>query len=133
MASEQNSSLTQHGRGLTAKGQPERNGNVYDDGVLRVEHDNYYVACKGRRVSLPLKDFLLLSRLARNPERVVTLCDLWRYAWGIEEPLNGGTLRVHIYNLRQKLSPYGISIESMINVGYRLSVNDPAVCDEASS
>jgi DNA-binding response OmpR family regulator len=96
---------------------------VYDDGLLRIEYDNYYVTCSGQRIVLPLKDFLLLSRLARNPERVVTAYDLWQYVWGVNEPVNGSTLRVHIYRLRQKLAPFGVTIESMARVGYRLSVN----------
>jgi|SRR5215216_1326667 len=97
------------------------NTNVYDDGHLRIEHDNYYVTCGGQRVPLPLKEFLLLSRLAKNPERVVPSRELWRCAWGESKPVEGATLRVHIYHLRQKLAPFGITIESMVNVGYHLS------------
>lgn len=93
--------------------------DVYDDGHLRVEHDNYYVTCGGRRVPLALKEFLILSRLARNPDRVVTQADLWEHAWG-REPVNGAALRVHVSHLRQKLAPHGLVVESMINVGYRL-------------
>ena len=36
--------------------------------------------------------------------------------------MEGATLRVHIYHLRQKLAPFGIAIGSMVNVGYHLSV-----------
>lgn len=128
---EQNSSLTEPKRGQAANRDSGKDYNVYDDGVLRVEHDNYYVACAGRRVALPLKDFLILSRLTKNPERVVTSCELWQHAWGIKKPVNGRTLRVHIHSLRQKLAPFGINIESMVNVGYRLSVN-PAAIDQAN-
>ena len=99
-------------------------GDVYDDGYLRVEHANYYVVCGGKRISLALKEFLILSRLARNPGRVVTAQELWQSVWGMTELLNGVTLRVHIYNLRQKLSPYGVGIENMVNVGYRLSTTE---------
>jgi|SRR5581483_6691744 len=93
---------------------------VYDDGVLRIEHDNYYVACGGQRVYLPLKNFLLLSRLARNPGRLVTAYELWQHTWGSSEPMNRDTLRVHIYRLRQKLAPFGITIANMSKVGYCL-------------
>ncbi|HJQ26122.1 MAG TPA: helix-turn-helix domain-containing protein [Blastocatellia bacterium] len=93
---------------------------IYDDGILRVEHDNYYVACRGQRVYLPLKNFLLLSRLARNPGRLVTARELWQHTWGNHEPMNRDTLRVHIYRLRQKLAPFGITIANMSKVGYCL-------------
>lgn len=32
--------------------------DVYDDGHLRVEHDNYYVACDGTPIKLPRTEFL---------------------------------------------------------------------------
>lgn len=130
MTSEQNSSLLELKRGLVANSLPDKYCRVYDDGILRVEHDNYYVSCGGQRVLLPRKDFLLLSRLARNPERVVTTCDLWQHAWGTNEPVNSRTLRVHIYHIRRKLAPFGIKIENMTNVGYCLSVKTAAFSHE---
>lgn len=93
---------------------------IYDDGHLRVEHDNYYVALGGHALKLPRTEFLIISRLARNPERVVSSDVLWRSAWGDSKPLNTESLHVHIYRLRHKLEPYGIRLETMINVGYRL-------------
>ena len=54
----------------------------YDDGHLRVEHNNYYVSLCGRQLRLLRKEFLILSKLARNPERVVPSEDIWQHAWG---------------------------------------------------
>jgi two-component system alkaline phosphatase synthesis response regulator PhoP len=85
---------------------------------LRVEHDNYYAACDGRPLKLPRGEFLLLSRLVSKAGRIVPAEDLWRYAWGDGRPYNAGSLHVHIYRLRNKLSPFRIKIETMINVGY---------------
>lgn len=101
-------------------GQPLGGASVYDDGTLRVEHDNYYVACEGQPLKLPRTEFLIISRLARNPERIVPSEDLWRSAWGDSKPLNAESLHVHIYRLRNKLEPYGVRIETMVNVGYSL-------------
>ena len=94
--------------------------NFYDDGVLRVEHDNYYVSLGGRQLRLPRKEFLILSRLAGSPERIVASEEIWRHAWGERVPLNGETLHVHISRLRRRLEPSGLRIETMVNVGYRL-------------
>ena len=96
--------------------------NVYDDGYLRIEHDSYYVACGGERVSLPLKEFLIFSRLARNPDRIVPSEEIWRYAWG-DSDFNSLSLRVHIHRLRRTFHPFGVRIESMVGVGYSLSVD----------
>ncbi|MGH9970127.1 MAG: helix-turn-helix domain-containing protein [Pyrinomonadaceae bacterium] len=93
---------------------------VYDDGYLRVEHKNYYVACSGQSLKLPRTEFLILSRLTRSPERIVTAEELWEHAWGDDKPLNTESLHVYIYRLRNKLMPYNLRIDTMINVGYRL-------------
>lgn len=104
------------------RGSKELVEDVYDDGYLRVEHKNYYVACGGMPIRLPRTEFLFLSRLARTPDRIVTSQDLWQYAWGDTKPLNIESLHVYIYRLRGKLSEYNLTIDTMINVGYRLLV-----------
>ncbi|MCP9493072.1 MAG: helix-turn-helix domain-containing protein [Pyrinomonadaceae bacterium MAG19_C2-C3] len=102
-------------------------GDVYDDGYLRVEHDNYYVACAGQPLDLPRKEFLIISRLVRNADRIVAGQELWRYAWAVKPnsgnntlDFNAESLHVHIYRLRRKLEAHDLQIETMIGVGYRL-------------
>ncbi|MET0626162.1 MAG: helix-turn-helix domain-containing protein [Pyrinomonadaceae bacterium] len=94
---------------------------AYDDGHLRVEHDNYYVSCAGEPLKFRRAEFLLLSRLARNATRVVKAEELWRHGWGENKPYNAESLHVHVYRLRAKLAPFGVRIETMVNVGYRLA------------
>jgi DNA-binding response OmpR family regulator len=94
--------------------------DVYDDGVLRVEHKNYYVSFAGQAIKLPRTEFLIFSRLARTPDRIVTTEELWEYAWGVGKPLNTESLHVYIYRLRNKLLPFELRIDTMVNVGYRL-------------
>jgi DNA-binding response OmpR family regulator len=94
--------------------------DVYDDGYLRVEHTNYYVACGGSPLKLPRTEFLICSRLARTPNRIVTADELWSSVWGTNKPLNSESLHVYIYRLRAKLADFGLQIETMVNVGYRL-------------
>ena len=94
--------------------------DVYDDGHLRVEHSNYYVACRGIPLNLPRTEFLIISRLARSPERVVSSEELWHHAWAEHKPFNPVSLHVYIYRLRRKLELHGLKIDTMVNVGYRL-------------
>lgn len=103
----------------------EGNADVYDDGCLRVEHSSYYIACNGKTISLSRKEFLIISRLARSPERTVRSEDIWRYAWGEGTAYNAQSLRVHIHRLRHQLAPFCVRIESMVNVGYRLLRTSP--------
>ena len=100
--------------------------DVYDDGYLRVEHKNYYVACGGQSLKLPRTEFLILSRLARTPERIVTAEELWEYAWGSDKPVNAESLHVYIYRLRNKIANCDLQIDTMVNVGYRLFSPIPA-------
>lgn len=94
--------------------------DIYDDGYLRVEHRNYYVACDGVPLKLPRTEFLIFARLTRTPNRFVTADDLWRSVWGSNKPLNSESLHVYIYRLRTKLANFGLQIETMVNVGYKL-------------
>ena len=102
------------------KGESPLPDDVFDDGFLRVEHRNYYVACGGTPLKLPRTEFLIFSRLTRTPDRIVTAEDLWSSVWGGDKPLNSESLHVYIYRLRTKLSEFGLQIETMVNVGYRL-------------
>ena len=95
--------------------------DVYDDGHLRVEHANYYIECGGHSLKLPLKEFLIISRLVRNIERLVLSEEIWRSAWGERAPFNAQSLHVHIYRLRQRLAPFGLQIETKVCVGYCLT------------
>src|SRR5882724_12635361 len=73
-----------------------------------------------------------LSRCRRGQERICSMwrsfsqapewmrVDLWEYAWGSDKPVNMESLHVYIYRLRNKLNACQISIETMVNVGYRL-------------
>ena len=100
--------------------------DVYDDGYLRVEHNAYYVSCAGTPIKLPRTEFLIFSRLVRSADRIVPADELWQYAWKNEKPLNTESLHVYIYRLRNKLVPYDLSIDTMVNVGYRLVLNRAA-------
>ena len=93
---------------------------VYDDGCLRVEYDNYFVACKGHCLDLKRTEFLLVSRLTRNIERVVTFQALWEHAWPPAKALNLASLHVYMYKVRRKIAGCGLRIDNMINVGYSL-------------
>src|SRR5262245_38512511 len=113
---------------LTMSAKPRQNeptyspaADIYDDGYLRVEHDNYYVACQGRPIyTLSRKEFLIISRLARDFGRPVNHLNLWSDVWGAQTEYKRSTLRVHIANIRRKLAPYGLDILPMVNIGYRL-------------
>ncbi len=65
----------------TAVQNPIEQTEIYDDGFLRVEHENYYVSCGGKNVRLPRAEFLIFSRLVRTPLRFVSAEEMWQAAW----------------------------------------------------
>lgn len=96
---------------------------VYDDGYLRVEYNNYYVACRNVPMySLSRKEFFVLTAILRGNGRPVRYQDIWCAVWGETDECKDEVLRAHITNLRRKLTPYGIEITSMIGVGYYLQI-----------
>jgi DNA-binding response OmpR family regulator len=97
--------------------------DIYDDGYLRVEHRNYYLACNGQPIYLPRTEFLLISCLVQSVNRAVTAEDLWRYARDAEKPFNSESLHVFMYRLRRKLLTHNVRIDTVVNVGYRLVVS----------
>ena len=114
----------------TKSSEAEAEADIYDDGYLRVEHSNYYIACGGHSLRLPLKELLIVSRLVRNIERLVMSEELWRSAWGDHRSLNAQSLHVHIYRLRQRLAPFGLRIETRVGAGYCLTKAVTATTDE---
>lgn len=99
---------------------PQSAEGVYDDGYLRVEHQNHYAAIGGTRLKLARAEFRLLSILTQSGERYVPAEAVWRQLWDEPKPLNAKSLRVFICGIRRRLAPFGIRIESAINIGYRL-------------
>lgn len=93
---------------------------VYDDGCLYVEHNNFYVECGGVNLKLSRGEFLIISLLTQRIERYVGADSIWKYLWNDSRPPNPESIKVFIYNLRCKLKPFGIKIETMPHVGYRL-------------
>jgi len=98
----------------------EKAESVYDDGYLRVEHENYYAACGGEKLKLARAEFRLISILTQSSDRYVPAEVIWRHLWAEPKPLNTKSLRVFICGIRRRLAPLGIRVESMINVGYRI-------------
>ena len=105
---------------LRRRTKPKNTAEFYDDGYLRVEHDNYHLSCGGSHVKLGRAEFLIASYLARRAERYVAAEAIWHHLWNGRKPLNLDSLHVMIYRLRRRLAPLGVNIETMVNVGYKL-------------
>jgi len=92
-------------------------------GPLSIDFAYRKVTVDGEEVSLTRKEYMVLSMLARHPDRVITQQQLLKDIWGPSHVEDTHYLRVVVGHLRQKLgddptSPRFILTEA--GVGYRL-------------
>ncbi|MBI3949969.1 MAG: response regulator transcription factor [Acidobacteria bacterium] len=121
-------------RAVIRRSQPDEALAGYDDGVLRIEYENYKVSVAGREVKLTRKEFDLLKALVQNQGRVMTRDRLLDRVWGLDYHGATRTLDVHVRRLRRKLKPIASAIETVVRIGYRFRGSDQqsAISDQPS-
>lgn len=80
----------------------------------------------GKPIFLSKKEFSLLSYMAQNVNRVVSVDTLFQIIWGMESLEDTRTVAVHISNLRKKIESDPADPERIITVrgsGYMLVAN----------
>lgn len=75
----------------------------------------------GKAVDLTYKEFELLSYLLRNMDVVLSRDSIMNTIWGYDYAGETRTVDVHIRALRRKLGEAGKYIQTVRNVGYKLS------------
>jgi len=100
-----------------------RTGEVVEAAPVRIDTRTREVRVNGQRLQLAQKEYELLLRLAREPERVFTKAELLRDVWGYRASARTRTLDSHASRLRRKLREAGAPValvENVWGVGYRL-------------
>ncbi len=100
---------------------PEQTEHQISVGGLTVNLDERIVTIDGERVALTYKEFELLRLFLSRPGIAFTREQLLSDIWGTEYYGETRTVDMHIRTLRQKLGDYGVMIETVRNVGYRLA------------
>jgi DNA-binding response OmpR family regulator len=100
-------------------------------GPVRADTRTRLVTVAGIRVQLAQKEYELLVRLSRDPDRVFTKAELLQEVWGYRAGARTRTLDSHASRLRRKLREAcgdTTLVENVWGVGYRLlgTVPDPA-------
>ncbi len=98
-------------------------------GDLEVDPDRHEVRLRGELVSLPLKEFELLTLLVENAGRVLTRGTLIDRVWGSDYVGDTKTLDVHVKRLRSKLEDdpsRPTRIVTIRGLGYKLVEPEPA-------
>lgn len=84
-----------------------------------INREIYKVNFKGKEMTLPRKEFELLSLLASNPRRVFKRDEILEKVWGNEVIVGGRTIDVHIRKLREKFGNERFT--TIKGVGYRIN------------
>ncbi len=91
-------------------------------GELLMNRRTYEVSVGGRSLTLPLKEFELLFKLASYPGRTFSRDQLIEDVWGYDFEGNERTLDVHISRLRERFPEdrHSFRIRAIRGLGYRL-------------
>jgi two-component system OmpR family response regulator len=91
-------------------------------GDLTMNRTTYEVTANGKSVTLPLKEFELLFRLASYPGRTLSRSQLIEDIWGYDFEGNERTLDVHINRLRERFPEdrHAFKVTTIRGLGYRL-------------
>ena len=92
-------------------------------GCIKIIPAAYKVFVNNKEVALTYKEFELLRLLAENKNSVLSRNTLMNKVWGTDFEGETRTVDVHIGTLRQKLGSAGQLIETVRNVGYRVTDN----------
>lgn len=96
---------------------------VAGQGIV-IDKDRYLVLKDGEEMSLPKKEFELLSLLASQPGRVFTREQILTSVWGNDVVVGDRTIDVHIRKLREKLGDG--HFRTVKGVGYKFEQEIPA-------
>ena len=94
-------------------------------GELLMDRNTFQVTVNGHEITLPLKEFELLFKLASYPGRTFSREQLIEDVWGYDFSGNDRTLDVHISRLRERFpeTQCAFKITTIRGLGYRLEVN----------
>ena len=88
-----------------------------------LDRQTYKVVQDDQSLSLPLKEFELLCKLADRPGQVFTREQLIEAVWGIDYAGDDRTVDVHIKRLRERFGESeDFRIETVRGLGYRIEV-----------
>ena len=107
-------------RNLKVDDSDTRSVNEIVTGDLVVDKERYLIIKKGQDISLPRKEFELISLLISKPGKVFTREEIFDRVWGENIVVGDRTIDVHIRKLREKLRDK--YIQTVKGVGYKYVV-----------
>ncbi|RDV15159.1 DNA-binding response regulator [Pontibacter diazotrophicus] len=97
----------------------EEENQVIEAGDLRIDRTSFAVYKGDEKITLPKKEFQLLSFLAATPNKVYTREELLNNVWGNDVYVIARTVDVHIRKVREKIGEE--NIKTIKGVGYKFN------------
>ncbi|WP_183598730.1 response regulator transcription factor [Paenibacillus phyllosphaerae] len=93
-------------------------------GAVQMDRATFEVTEEGKALTLPLKEFELLFKLASYPGKTFSRDQLIEQIWGYDYEGDERTVDVHIKRLRERFpeETAGFRIQTIRGLGYRLEV-----------
>jgi two-component system alkaline phosphatase synthesis response regulator PhoP len=91
--------------------------NIVKIGDLVIYKEEYKITNKGEEITMPRKEFELLSLLATKPGKVFKRDEILDKVWGTDVVVGGRTIDVHIRKLREKIG--NNTFKTVKGVGYK--------------
>ena len=92
---------------------------VFKGKTITIDRDRYVVIQNGNEMSLPKKEFELLSLLVSQPGKVFSRSTILSQVWGSQVVVGDRTIDVHIRKLREKLGDH--HFKTVKGVGYKFA------------
>ena len=92
-------------------------GKILTIGDLVIDKERYLLLIGGKELTLPRKEFELLSLLVSKPDKVFTRDEIYKSVWGNNVIVGDRTIDVHIRKLREKIG--NDHIRTLKGIGYK--------------
>jgi two-component system, OmpR family, alkaline phosphatase synthesis response regulator PhoP len=96
------------------------NDKIINIGDIVIDKERYILKIDNRELTLPRKEFELLSLLVSKPDKVFTRDEIYKAVWGNNVIVGDRTIDVHIRKLREKIG--NDHIRTLKGIGYKFIV-----------
>ena len=96
------------------------NYKIINIGDIVIDKERYILQIDGKELTLPRKEFELLSLLVSKPDKVFTRDEIYKAVWGNNVIVGDRTIDVHIRKLREKIG--NDHIRTLKGIGYKFIV-----------
>jgi two-component system alkaline phosphatase synthesis response regulator PhoP len=93
------------------------NDKILTIGNIVIDKERYILIIDNKELTLPRKEFELLSLLVSKPDKVFTRDEIYKSVWGNNVIVGDRTIDVHIRKLREKIG--NDHIRTLKGIGYK--------------